>query len=76
MIGVLLLFVAIFLLSYKFYKWGTLNNDFFERRNIKYLKPKFLIGSSGPTLLGKLTGVELAQKLYNAFPDEPYVFYT
>lgn len=71
MIGVLLLFAAIILLSYAFYKWATFNNDFFERQNIKYLKPRFLIGSIGDTFSGKYTAVEFAQKMYNAFPDEP-----
>lgn len=68
MIGILLLFVAIFLLSYAFYKWATLNNDFFERRNIKYMKPRFLIPDAFTT---KYTAAEFAQKLYNTFPNEP-----
>lgn len=71
MISELLLLVAIFLLSYTFYKWATLNNDFFEWRNIKYLKPKFLIGSTGGAFTATYTAVEFAEKLYNAFPDEP-----
>lgn len=68
MIGALLLLAAIFLLSYAFYKWATLNYDFFERRNMKYLKPKFLIPEA---FMGKYTAVEFAKNLYNAFPNEP-----
>lgn len=71
MIGVLLLFVAVFLLSYAFYKWATLNNDYFERRNMKYLKPSFFIGSTGDAFSKKYTAAEFAEKLYNAFPGVP-----
>lgn len=70
MLGMLLLFAAIFLLSFAFYKWATLNNDFFKRRNMKYLKPTFLIGSTGALITNKYTAVEFTQKLYDAF-DEP-----
>lgn len=71
MFGELVLFAAILLLSYAFYKWATLNNDYFERRNIKYMKPSFLIGSTGVAFSNKYSAVEFAQRLYNAFPDEP-----
>lgn len=72
MIAELLLFGVTLLLSYAFYKWATLNNDYFERRKIKYSKPSFLIGTTGSAFFGNRdTAAEFAQKLYDAFPNEP-----
>ena len=70
MIVELLWVVAIALISYAFYKWATLNYDYFERRNVKYLKPMFLLGSTGDVILNKCTVVEFTQKLYQTFPNE------
>lgn len=70
MIGEILLFAAISLISYAFYMWATINNDFFERRNIKFLKPKFLVGNTGGLFFNKYTATAFVQKLYQAFPDE------
>ena len=71
MFGELLLSAAISLILYAFYKWATANNDYFERRNIKYLKPKFLIGNIAGAYFNKYTGAEFSEKLYQAFQDEP-----
>lgn len=60
----ILLFVI--LISYVFYKWAISNNDYFERRKIKYMKPKFLFGSNE----GNITATEFAIKVYQAFPNE------
>lgn len=70
MLGELLLFAAISLISYAFYKWATLNNDFFEKRNVKYSKPKFLVGNTAGLFLNKYTATSFAQKTYKEFPDE------
>lgn len=68
--GIFLL-AAIALLSYAFYKWATINNDFFEKRNVKYMKPRFLVGSTAGVLMNKYDATEFSDKLYNAFPNEP-----
>lgn len=60
----LLLFAI--LISYLFYKWATINNDFFKQRNIKHFKPKFLLGN-----LEDMPATDFAQKYYQAFPEEP-----
>lgn len=60
----ILLFVIV--ISYVFYKWATSKNDYFERRNIKYMKPKFLVGNNE----GNITATEFATKVYQSFPDE------
>lgn len=71
MLGEALLFAALSLIAFAFYKWATLNNDYFEKRNLKYMKPKFLVGNTGGLFLNKYTATGFAQKLYQAFPDEP-----
>lgn len=70
MIGAILLLIGIVLIALAFYKWATLNNDFFERRNIKYVKPTFFIGSTAGVFFKKYTAVEFAQKVYQSFPNE------
>lgn len=71
MLDGLLLFVAATLIGYAFYKWATINNDFFEKQNVKYLKPRFLVGNTGGFYFNKYTATEYSLKIYNAFPDEP-----
>lgn len=70
MIGVLLLLTAVSLIVYAFYKWATLSNDYFEQRNIKYLKPYFLMGNTGGALMNRYTPGEFSKMLFNAFPAE------
>lgn len=70
MFGELFLVASVSLILYAFYKWATINNDFFERRNIKYKKPTFLIGNNIGASINKYTGAEFSHKLYQAFPDE------
>lgn len=70
MLSELLLLAVIFLFSLAFYKWATLNNDYFERRKIKYLKPKFLVGNTGGILLNRYNAAEISQMIYQQFPDE------
>lgn len=71
MLTELIVCVVIALFAYTFYKWATINNNFFKLRNVKYLKPKFFVGSTGGLFLSRYTAPEFQKKLYNAFPDEP-----
>lgn len=71
MLGELLFVAATSLFALAFYIWATLNNDYFLKRNLKFLKPKFLVGNTGGLFLNKYTATGFAQKLYQAFPDEP-----
>lgn len=71
MIAEVLLSIVVGLFSYAFYKWATLNNDYFEKRNIKFMKPKFLVGSFGGLFMNKYTATELAELFYEPFPNEP-----
>ncbi|XP_055309672.1 probable cytochrome P450 9f2 [Sitodiplosis mosellana] len=70
MIGILLLLSAILLIVYAFYKWATLNNDYFERQNLKYMKPTFLVGNTGGAFANKYTPAEFLDMIFQAFPDE------
>lgn len=68
--GEAIICAAISLFVYAFYKWATVNNDYFKKRNIKHLKPNFLVGSTGGLFLSRYTAPEFSKKLYNSFPDE------
>lgn len=66
----LLICVAIALVLYAFYKWATINNDFFEKHNLKSLKPKFLFGNTGGVFFNQYSGAEFCDMMYDAFPNE------
>lgn len=61
----MLLFVV--LIFYAFYKWVKINDNFFEKRNIVHLKPKFLYGINE----AGITAADFANKIYRSFPDKP-----
>lgn len=66
----LLIVAAVSLILYAFYKWVTINNDYFVRRNIKCMKPTFFIGNMIDMYFNICTGAEFANKLYQTFPNE------
>lgn len=70
MLGEFLLLIAVSLFSFAFYKWATLYNDYFEKRNVKHLKPRFFVGNTGDQFLNKYTAPGFMQKLYQTFPNE------
>lgn len=70
MIGVLVLLLGIGLIGYGVFKWGTLNNDYFAKRGLNYLKPYFMVGNMGGFFLGKYSMNEFVLSLYNSFPAE------
>lgn len=70
MLSELLLAVGIGLIVYAFYKWVTLNNDYFAIRNLPFKKPSFLLGSTGGFFLGRYAGPEFGKMIYNMFPNE------
>lgn len=65
-----LIYAAIALFAYAFYKWATVNNDFFKKRNLKFIKPKFLVGNTGGFFLNMYTAPEYCDMLYQEFPNE------
>lgn len=71
MIDWLLLLVLLFTISFAFYKWATANDKYFQKRNVKYVEPTFLIGNTGDLFFNRCSAVAYTQKIYNEFPDEP-----
>lgn len=69
MISTLVLVSAIILFVYAFYKWATINNDYFKRRSVKSMKPELMVGNSG-FFFGKTSILDVTIKQYNEFPDE------
>lgn len=70
MIGELLLLTAIGLFTWAFYKWATLNDSYFERHNVKYMKPSFLVGNTGKMFSNKIDPLEYGKWLCSEFPNE------
>lgn len=69
-----LLILSVILIGWTFYKWATVNNDYFKRRNVKYMKPKFLFGNTGERFSKNHDALEYNNEMiYKAFPNEPYV---
>lgn len=71
MLDELIICVGTFLITYAFYKWATINENYFAKKKVKHLRPKFLIGNMGGQFLSRYTIPEFQQWLYNAFPAEP-----
>lgn len=65
-----LLMVGIGLISYAFYKWATLRNDYFVKRNLPFRKPAFLFGSITGLYSAKYTAPGFTQMVYNWFPND------
>lgn len=63
-----LIILLVIALAIAIYKWATKNNDFFLKQGIPYLKPLFLIGSSG-RFSGKKSPQESIIDHYNKFPE-------
>lgn len=70
MIDESLVFVAISLFAYVFYKWATSKNNYFQKRNLKFMKPTFLVGNTGGMFSRKFTATEFSEYIYKAFPNE------
>lgn len=59
---------------YAFYKWATVNKDYFSTRGISHLKPKFLIGNTFGLLSKQYKPTEFLDSIYYRFPNEKYVY--
>lgn len=71
MYQVFLLSVIISYILYSLYKWSIRNFDYFEKRNVKFLKPIPFFGNTGGLFANRCTVVEFAKRLYETYPDEP-----
>lgn len=70
MVAVILSSIALILFMYAFYKWATANNEYFANRNIKFMRPKAVVGNFGGILLFRYTAPEVCKMFYEAFPNE------
>lgn len=61
-------------LFYIFYKWATVNKEYFLKRNLKHLEPKFLIGNMLGLFVKRHRPSEFMDSLYYRYPREKYVF--
>lgn len=62
-------------LFYLFYKWVTANKEYFLKRKLKHLEPKFLIGNTTGLFLKQYTPEKFIDAMYYRFPTEKYVFF-
>lgn len=66
-----IVYSAIFaLFAYIFYKWATINKNFFTKRQIKSLKPTFLFGNTADVFAGCNHFHQFIDQVYYAFPKE------
>jgi hypothetical protein len=58
--------------AFLFYKWATNNNDYFEKRGVKFMKPTFLLGSHATMFFEKKSLPDMVCKWYdtNGLCDE------
>lgn len=68
-----LVLYALAAVLYLIYKLVTANNDYFEKKGIPYMKPKFLVGSRSDLLLRNKSMPQVIQEWYEAFPHDKYL---
>lgn len=68
MLALILLGTGAGLIGYAFYKWVTANNDYFETRQMAYLKPTFLLGNLGGMMLKIHQMDDWCKWIYNCQP--------
>ena len=56
--------------AYFFYKWATANNDYFEKKDIAFSKPVFLLGANSNMFINKRSLPEAVETWYNEFKNE------
>lgn len=67
---VLLVLSSLAVITYGIYKWATMNDDYFVKRNIAHLKPFFLVGNTGGLYMSRYRPNEFYLNLFNTFPKE------
>lgn len=75
MFGELLLTAGVVLIAYAFYVLSTKSARYFEERNLKYGGFWHGLKTFYGLLFGKIDVFSFSQRVYNQFPDEPYVLY-
>lgn len=70
MLGEFLLYAVILVIPFIFYKWFTLNYDYFEKRKVEYMKPRASFRMSAGLFFNRYNAVDHAKLLYEAFPEK------
>lgn len=70
MISAILLTITILLFVYALYKKLTENDDYFKKKGIPFIKPKFFLTS---LFLKKKSPQEKLMEQYNSFPEARFV---
>lgn len=65
-----LILIVLAAIGFLIYKKGTKNGDYFSKRNIPHVNPKFLLGTTGGFFMKQHRPNEFYQRLYNSFPKE------
>lgn len=70
MIELLVLTAGLCLMGYAFYKWATLNNDYFavNHPTLPFVPPTFLLGTFGGMMIGLHQMDTWCRWLYNVYP--------
>lgn len=71
MIVVLLLITLFAFIAYTFYKASQNHAQYFEDRNLKYASASYALRFLIKIVSGKYDILELSDRFYNAFPEEP-----
>lgn len=70
MIDNLILWTGICLLLYALYKWATSKFDYFEKRGVSYIKPRFFFGKNMGFMMVQCTMNEFMELIYRAKPGK------
>ena len=70
MIGGILLTLSVGLIGYSVYKWVTINNDYFAKRGLTYLKPMFFVGNVGQFFFTSVNMVQWSLDVYLKHPKD------
>lgn len=62
------------LIGIAFYRWATANSDYFVKRGLPYIRPKFLMGTTGSMLMKLYHMDDWMRWLYNAYPTARCVY--
>lgn len=70
MVEPILILVVLVLAGLAFYKWATLNKNYFVDQNVPHLKPYFLVGNTGGLFSNQYSPKDFATYIYQAMPTE------
>ncbi|XP_055301644.1 probable cytochrome P450 9f2 [Sitodiplosis mosellana] len=65
LVGVMMLYI--------FYKWATANQNYFVQRNIKHLKPTFLLGNTAKLFTKRTSFAKWLNSVYYQYPNEKVI---